>query len=740
MATEDESADDNTALAAQRQLALEGRNASLLARVLGQINGRLHAMASDHAAVHSKNALDLLKKRTSGEPLGWRERLYLLTNEPSSSVAAYVFSSYITWHVIACCMASMAESVEFVTADTGPGLWMSLRIYFNIVFTIEATMRFMGHMPLKRALLDPILWLDLWSILPFWLRLVAFPSSVTTERYLLRHSRPLTVRTLEASGMARLLKLSSHYYGAELLAKAISRAANELLVPGFLLVILCLACSAMVYDIEWDQGAYDCGQLWQQMGITRLFLLAHPDGPNWDCAVCDANQSALMATRAVDTVDQLCTTCTGFPPGHPECAGVPFAQTFPDIPRAMWFVLVTVTTVGYGDVSPRTWQGQVFSAVMILCGVIFLAMPLNSIGTHFSRAWEERQLHLLKTAMRVQLVKKGISPDDVSAAFEEFDTDGNGLIDGIEFAQFVTKVLKIQMSRTELHQLWHSLDIDGLGAIDFAEFSATLFPQSRKTLEVNLARTEDDGSSAKGAGADSGAPKETFGGKRSSRIDDGDEVLSRFSRSYELGQQQKREKDEAAPDHEGKHSESAATGGPALEAMHVELVELRTAVGGMDERMQRVEAACTGMYELLQGLQSTHSAAKARLRAKASSRASGLGEGLSEVKTHALPPDLPGAVGVGASAPPPADVLARRADIDFVQDAQASMHSTCKDAPGRATSVGASQVGGQQPSNHESAGDALAATTPPTHPGHEIARAAIPAACTTCHSASDLSA
>ena len=56
-----------------------------------------------------------------------------------------------------------------------------------------------------------------------------------------------------------------------------------------------------------------------------------------------------------------------------------------------------------GDVSLSTWQGQVFSSMMILCGVIFLAMPLNSIGGHFSKAWDERQLHLLKTAMRVQV-------------------------------------------------------------------------------------------------------------------------------------------------------------------------------------------------------------------------------------------------------------------------------------------------------------------------------------------------
>ena len=50
--------------------------------------------------------------------------------------------------------------------------------------------------------------------------------------------RSLTLRSLEASSMTRLLKLSSHYYGAELLFTAVSRAARELLVPAFFLAIL----------------------------------------------------------------------------------------------------------------------------------------------------------------------------------------------------------------------------------------------------------------------------------------------------------------------------------------------------------------------------------------------------------------------------------------------------------------------------------------------------------------------
>ena len=107
----------------------------------------------------------------------------------------------------------------------------------------------------------------------------------------------------------------------------------------------------MIYDIEWDQTAYDCGQYWQAHGIDRLFLLAYPDGASWGCDVCDANVSSVLRDTSLtsgDTfeIEQRCLTCGGYPPGHPECAGVPFAQTFQDIPRAMWFVLVTVTTVG----------------------------------------------------------------------------------------------------------------------------------------------------------------------------------------------------------------------------------------------------------------------------------------------------------------------------------------------------------------------------------------------------------
>ena len=60
----------------------------------------------------------------------------------------------------------------------------------------------------------------------------------------------------------------------------------------------------------------------------------------------------------------------------------------------------------------------------------------------------------LKSGMRDQLLKQGISPDDVQSAFAEFDEDGNGEIDGQEFGKFITDVLKLDMSRHERSTLW----------------------------------------------------------------------------------------------------------------------------------------------------------------------------------------------------------------------------------------------------------------------------------------------
>jgi voltage-gated potassium channel len=57
----------------------------------------------------------------------------------------------------------------------------------------------------------------------------------------------------------------------------------------------------------------------------------------------------------------------------------------------MWWVLETVTTVGYGDLTPDTAIGKILTALVMLWGVAFLAIITAAITSVFiARAWRER--------------------------------------------------------------------------------------------------------------------------------------------------------------------------------------------------------------------------------------------------------------------------------------------------------------------------------------------------------------
>lgn len=56
---------------------------------------------------------------------------------------------------------------------------------------------------------------------------------------------------------------------------------------------------------------------------------------------------------------------------------------FPDIPTAMWWSIVTLTTVGYGDVFPLTKLGKFFAGVIAVLGIGMFALPTGIIGASF---------------------------------------------------------------------------------------------------------------------------------------------------------------------------------------------------------------------------------------------------------------------------------------------------------------------------------------------------------------------
>jgi voltage-gated potassium channel len=65
---------------------------------------------------------------------------------------------------------------------------------------------------------------------------------------------------------------------------------------------------------------------------------------------------------------------------------------YPNIWRGMWWAMQTVTTVGYGDVTPTHPSGRIVAAFVMLEGLAFLAILVAAITSTFvARATRERE-------------------------------------------------------------------------------------------------------------------------------------------------------------------------------------------------------------------------------------------------------------------------------------------------------------------------------------------------------------
>lgn len=64
-------------------------------------------------------------------------------------------------------------------------------------------------------------------------------------------------------------------------------------------------------------------------------------------------------------------------------------ENFQSIPHSLWWSVVTLTTVGYGDVYPITIGGKVFTGIIAFVGIAFIAMPASIMTAALSQARRE---------------------------------------------------------------------------------------------------------------------------------------------------------------------------------------------------------------------------------------------------------------------------------------------------------------------------------------------------------------
>jgi len=133
--------------------------------------------------------------------------------------------------------------------------------------------------------------------------------------------------------------------------------------------------------------------------------------------------------------------------------GVHFPCNFRTIITTFWWAIVTMTTVGYGDVVPETPGGMVIASLTMICGIIVIALPISVLGNNFTQLMQQYA--------------------DESAILVQADIDGSGFVDAEEVGRWLMamrKAGKIRDERITAEQLIERYDKGGKVGLERREF------------------------------------------------------------------------------------------------------------------------------------------------------------------------------------------------------------------------------------------------------------------------------
>jgi len=349
----------------------------------------------------------------------WRLHLQLFLDDPSRSLAARAFSLAITAAILAQALLMMVETGSWGAVPDDCATWVAGWV-LTAFFSVELVLVTISKRNVSEMFSSPYWWVDLISVVPDWTVLVidaASGSSINgcgSDAASANNPVQVAGDMLEVFRVVRILKIARYNPDSTVLFKALSLSARALAVPVVFVLIGAFFFGAILYYVEH---------------IELVILRADRSG------------------------------------------GSPFG----DIGEAIWCMLVTFTTVGYGDVSPEGHAGKVVGSVAILAGVVLLAMPLAIVGNNFSKAWEERSKVQLILRVQRTCIDRNISLNGMLQLFEEADTDRSGFLDYLEFHRLLDE-LGLDYTASEARRLFHLLDEGQSGDITFFEFCHAVFP------------------------------------------------------------------------------------------------------------------------------------------------------------------------------------------------------------------------------------------------------------------------
>ena len=282
-----------------------------------------------------------------------RDKIFDIMEGNSDSL----ISKLIGWVVILAILVSsvgfVLESVEELRVQHEK-LFELLDLIVVAIFTLEYAIRLITVRKRLEFVGQPLNIIDILAIAPFYLEL------------LLGNFLDLRIlRLIRLIRIFRLFKMARYSESMAITAAAFRATGAALISLTILMGILLIISSSLMYFAEHDAHVSHCLK------------------PNSDGTLCLGKW--VEGTHSPDKAEcPLCHKQLELPTGTAQVA-----KNFRSIVTSFWWCIVTMTTVGYGDVVPQTALGKILAGFTMLAGILCIALPTGVIATAFNNQFEE---------------------------------------------------------------------------------------------------------------------------------------------------------------------------------------------------------------------------------------------------------------------------------------------------------------------------------------------------------------
>lgn len=255
-----------------------------------------------------------------------RASIWALLEEPNSSVWAYGIAIFIMVLIGVGCTAFVLETLPDLKDERSKEVFNVIEIVSIVCFTTEYVGRVLTTPRIKPFCLGFLNIIDLLAIAPWYIEQAVGARSGEEES-----GGSGVFRIIRLVRVLRIFKLSRYLSWLKVFAKAAGTSARPLSIVLMVIAIGSVVFSSLIYYAERGEV------------VPGRTCRVRPDGK-----------------------------CT----------------PYESIPHSMWWAVITMTTVGYGDVVPVTLVGKLIAVITALSGILVLAIPITVISTNFQTQYE----------------------------------------------------------------------------------------------------------------------------------------------------------------------------------------------------------------------------------------------------------------------------------------------------------------------------------------------------------------